>query len=208
MKQVKIKSIKKLNLVKNRYDLSISDNNNYFANNILVHNSNVSFCFDGDKLWVKSRNFYKKQDPDDIWWDAAIRYDLENKLKRYPMMVLFAELYGQVKNFRYDCELINGQMHSKLRFFDIWDAKQMRYLDYDDFSNIIKSCGLDQAPELYRGKWLGKEAMYQYAEGLTTLGGKHIREGIVIKTVKERFEQALDGRMQLKLIGEGYNLQK
>ncbi len=41
-----------------------------------VHGSNAAFCHDGTRLWVKSRNFYKKMDPDDPWWDIAIRYDL------------------------------------------------------------------------------------------------------------------------------------
>lgn len=50
--------------------------------------------------------------------------------------------------------------------------------------------------------------MYPYAEGLTTLGGRHIREGWVLNTLVERYEPKLDSRMQVKLVGEGYNLQK
>lgn len=173
-----------------------------------VHGSNAAFCHDGERLWVKSRNFYKKMDEDDPWWDVAIRYNLMEKLAEYPFHVFFGELYGNVKGFRYDCEIINGKMESKIRFFDIWDVKSMRYLDYDDFSLKVQYVKLDLMPELYRGPWLGKEAMYPYAEGMTTLGGKHIREGFVLRTVKERYEPRLDSRMQVKLVGEGYNLQK
>ena len=173
-----------------------------------VHGSNAAFCHDGEKLWVKSRNFYKKMDPDDPWWDIAIRYKLEEKLAQHPFHVFFGELYGQVKGFRYDCEIVNGKMESKIRFFDIWDAKGMRYLDYDPFVAMVQGVELDVMPELYRGVWKGKEEMYPYAEGMTTLGGKHIREGFVLRTVKERYEPRLDSRMQVKLVGEGYNLQK
>ncbi len=173
-----------------------------------IHGSNAAFCHDGEKLWVKSRNFYKKMDEDDPWWDIAIRYDLANKLSRFPMKVFFGELYGNVKGFRYDCEIINGAMHSKIKFFDIWDVKEMKYLDYDSFVSMVKEVGLEPAPELYRGLWKGKEEMYPYAEGSTTLGGKHIREGFVLRTIKERFEPRLNSRMQVKLVGEGYNLQK
>ncbi len=123
-------------------------------------------------------------------------------------MVFFGEMYGAVKGFRYDCEIINGAMHTKIRFFDIWDVKQMRYLDYDEFVAMVKEAGLDLMPELYRGTWQGKEVMYPYAEGMTTLGGKHIREGFVLRTAKERYEERLNSRMQVKLVGEGYNLQK
>lgn len=173
-----------------------------------LHGSNAAFCHDGEKLWVKSRNFYKKMDSDDPWWDIAIRYGLEEKLAKFPMKVFFGELYGQVKGFRYDCEIVNGAMHSKIAFFDIFDAKEMRYLDYDPFVAMVTEAGLPLVPELYRGLWLGKELMYPYAEGLTTLGGKHIREGFVLRTIKERYESRLNSRMQVKLVGEGYNLQK
>lgn len=173
-----------------------------------IHGSNAAFCHDGTRLWVKSRNFYKRMDSDDPWWDIAIRYGLEEKLARFPMKVFFGEMYGQVKGFRYDCEIIDGAMHSKIRFFDIWDAKEMRYMDYDPFVTTVTEAGLPLVPELYRGLWLGKELMYPYAEGLTTLGGKHIREGFVVRTVKERYEPHLNSRMQVKLVGEGYNLQK
>jgi len=173
-----------------------------------VHGSNAAFCHDGERLWVKSRNFYKKMDEDDPWWDIAIRYNLTEKLAKHPFHVFFGELYGQVKGFRYDCEIVNGKMQSKIRFFDIWDVKNMRYLDYDPFVAMVKDVGLETMPELYRGVWLGKDAMYPYAEGMTTLGGKHIREGFVLRTVKERYEPRLDSRMQVKLVGEAYNLQK
>jgi hypothetical protein len=208
MKIVKIKSIKKINLSQEKFDISVEGNHNYFANGILVHNSNASYCYDGARLWVKSRNFYKKYNPEDPWWDIAIRSNLEEKLSKYPNKVFFGELYGQVKNFRYDCEVVNGTLQSRIRFFDIWDLKQMKYLDYDEFKNIINDCGLDICPELYRGPWLGKEEMYKYAEGMTLLGEKHVREGFVIKPTKERFEPKLNSRMQFKLVGEGYNLKK
>jgi RNA ligase (TIGR02306 family) len=173
-----------------------------------IHGSNGGFCFDGEKLWVKSRNYYKKQDEDDMWWDIAIRYDLENKLKNYPGMVFFGEVYGQVKGFRYDTVVAEGRLMPKVRFFDVWDTKTLRYLNYDDRVKVIVEAGLDPVPELYRGPWLGKETMYPYAEGITTLGGKHIREGWVLNTLIERYEPKLDSRMQVKLVGEGYNLQK
>jgi RNA ligase (TIGR02306 family) len=173
-----------------------------------VHGSNAAFCHDGEQLWVKSRNFYKKMDEDDPWWDIAIRYDLTNKLAKFPNKVFFGEMYGSVKGFRYDCDIIDGAMYNKIRFFDVWDVKSGRYLDYDQFVIMVIDAGLALMPELFRGVWQGKDIMYPYAEGKTMLGGKHIREGFVLRTVKERFEPKLNSRMQVKLVGEGYNLQK
>ena len=173
-----------------------------------IHGSNAGFSHDGTRLWVKSRNFYKKQDEDDMWWDIAFRYDLANKLARAPQLVFFGEVYGQIKGFRYDTVIAEGRLMTKVRFFDVWDTKVMRYLNYQDRINKLNELGLDSVPELYRGPWLGKEQMYPFAEGLTTLGGKHIREGWVLNTLVERYEPRLDSRMQVKLVGEGYNLQK
>lgn len=214
-----------------------------------IHGANASFCHDGEKLWVKSRNFFKRGEIEipifedteavyvdgqewqlpkegfaghfrqktqtgtrtipstDQWWDVARRYDLTTKLSQYPGLVFFGEVYGQVKGFRYDAKVEDGMLLPRVRFFDTWDLKQMKYLDYDDFLSICKSAGLDVVPELYRGQWLGKDKMYSYAEGKTTLGGAHVREGFVLRTVKERYDDRL-GRVQMKLVGEGYNLQK
>jgi RNA ligase (TIGR02306 family) len=173
-----------------------------------IHGSNAGFSHDGTRLWVKSRNYYKRMDEDDMWWDIALRYDLEAKLSQCPSLVFFGEVYGQVKGFRYDTIIAEGRLMTKVRFFDVFDTKRMRYLDYDDRVKVITDLGLDTVPELYRGVWQGKEKMYPFAEGLTTLGGKHIREGWVLNTAKERYETRLDSRMQVKLVGEAYNLQK
>lgn len=173
-----------------------------------IHGSNAGFSHDGTRLWVKSRNYYKKMDTEDMWWDVALRYDLENKLAQFPGKVFFGEVYGQVKGFRYDTLIEGGRLLTRVRFFDVWDTKTMRYLDYDDRVKMISDAGLDSAPELYRGIWQGRDQMYPFAEGISTLNPKHIREGFVLNTLVERYEPRLDRRMQVKLVGEGYNLQK
>ena len=173
-----------------------------------IHGSNGGFSFDGERLWTKSRNYYKKKDEDDMWWDIALRYDLENKLQKFPHMVFFGEVYGQVKGFRYDTVIEGGVLLTKIRFFDVFNTKTMRYVDYQQRVDMIQEAGLDPVPELYRGEWLGKDDMYPLAEGMSTLNPKHVREGWVLNTLVERYEPRLDSRMQVKLVGEGYNLQK
>ena len=200
-------SIENINECHDKYDIE-TETHNYIANNILVHNSNASFCHDGDKFWIKSRKYYKKMDEDDPWCDIAIRYNLENIFSKYPNLVFFGELYGANKGYRYDCEIVSGRLDTKIIFFDIYDVNTKRYYDYEPFVDIINKEGLVSAPLLYRGFWQGKENMYPYAEGKTTLGGKHLREGFVLRTVKERFEPKLNSRMQVKLVGEGYALSK
>lgn len=173
-----------------------------------LNGSNFSAVFDGTTLVVKSRNFYKKLNPDDMWAEAAIRNNLEQKLSKYPMIVLFGELVNQIKNFRYTTEIIDGKLATDLYFFDAYNIKTGKYLDYDDFKKIIEDLDLKSAPVLYRGPWLGKDKMYQFAEGNSTLNSKVIREGWVLSVAKERFEPLLNGRLKLKLVSETYNLKK
>jgi len=173
-----------------------------------LHGQNAAYCFDGQQLWVKSRNLYKKKSDDDQWWSIAFRYNLEEKLKAYPMYIFFGEIVGNNKNFRYDAKIVNGQIQTSVFFFDIYDISSNKYFDYDQRVEILKKLELPMVPELYRGKWLGKEKMYPYAEGPSAINPSHIREGFVLLTSKERFENKLNARMQLKLVGEGFNLLK
>ena len=74
-----------------------------------------------------------------------------------------------------------------------------------DACKILDELELPRVIEVYRGKFPGKEKIKELAEGKSTLGS-HIKEGIVIKTVTEKVKHF--GRLQLKLVGEGYSLQK
>lgn len=165
------------------------------------------YLHDGDRLWVSSRNFYKKKDEDDLWWSYAIRVNLEDRLKNYPHFSFRGEIYGQVKNFPYDTQVVNGCRESNVRFFDIYHVLEKRYLDYDDFVRICDEIGLERAPELYRGFWKADRSLYSLADGNSTFGN-HIKEGIVVKTTKERWEPMMKDRMQIKLQGQDYKLYK
>jgi len=92
-----------------------------------------------------------------------------------------------------------------LALFDILDLGVRRWLDYDDFETLAKKLGVPAVPVLYRGPW-SKEVL-RHAEGRTLLGGDHVREGVVIRPVKERFDERIQ-RVILKYHGEGYLLRK
>lgn len=175
-----------------------------------IHGANFAARFDGEKLWIKSRNYFKKDEVGDQWWDAARRLDLEGKLKAHPEFndyIFFAEVYGQVKGFSYDT-VTNGKCEPKLRFFDMFNVQTERWADYDFLVESCDKLGILRAPELYRGPWSSLEDLKVLAEGPDPLNPKHVREGFVVKPVKYRFSSRLQSRLLLKLVGEGYNLQK
>ncbi len=166
---------------------------------------NAAFCHDGERLWVKSRNFFKKEDHLNQWWAAAERLDLKNKLGQHPGLVFFGELYGNVKGFKYDCPVVQNRVVPKIRFFDIWDTKSMTFLNYDDLVQIVSLLGLELAPVLYRGPWTGKD-LWVHAEGKSSIG-ENIREGFVVRPALERVDPRY-GRVILKHKGEEYMLKK
>lgn len=98
------------------------------------------------------------------------------------------------------------------RVFDIYVGSprtpNSRYLDHESLELVTSSLGLKRVPVLYRGPF-SKEVLLQYTDGKESVTGKgaHIREGVVVRPVKER-RSDLIGRVQLKSVSEHYLLRK
>lgn len=171
---------------------------------------NAAFAYapnapDGDPLWVKSRNYFLKEDPMNLYWHAAASHGLQVQLEDHCGKAFFAELYGAVKGFKYDCAVDQGVLSPRLRFFDVWDIEKRKFLDWDIMVKTVEDAGLQTVPVLYRGPWTGK-ALWHLAEGKSVLGS-NVREGFVVRPVKERKDFKLD-RVIFKLKGEEYMLKK
>lgn len=165
-----------------------------------THGSNQRFCYSKGKMWVGSHYTFKRKSHNNKWWQPVVDLNLEEKLKNHPDIVLYGELYGNVQDLKY------GVTGVKLVLFDAFDLKANRYLDYDDFKKLAKDLDLPTVPELYRGGW--SKELLKLAEGKTTFkGADHVREGFVVKPVKERWDPSI-GRVILKMVGEGYLLRK
>jgi RNA ligase (TIGR02306 family) len=168
-----------------------------------LHGMCYRACHDGTRLWVGSHTQIKRRDPKTICWKVAIESGLEEKLAKAPMHVFFGEVFGKVQNLNYG--ITSG---AKLRIFDVFDVKNMRYLDHDDAVSLATSCGLEWVPTLYRGAW--KPELNELCEGPTMMivnEKSHIREGFVVKPVRERWDERV-GRVILKRHGEVYLLTK
>jgi hypothetical protein len=165
-----------------------------------IHGSNARYGFNRGKLWVGSHHQFKGRPKAagcvDNFWRAAFNANLETKLSKAPGIAFYGEVYGKVqKGFFYDKP---GDV--RVRFFDAMNLKTLKYLDRDGFVDLCNKLDLEMVPELYRGPW--SNSLKTLAEGQSTLA-KHIREGFVVKPVKERYDRKL-GRVILKMVGEGY----
>lgn len=169
-----------------------------------VHGANARFVNHADRLWVGSRNQYKRLDAGGMWVEIAQRLNLADRLARHPGIAIYGEAFGQVQDLKY------ARSGHDLVLFDALDINTRRWLDYDAFLALAADLDLPTVPELYRGPWSGdrREELFALAEGQTVIGnGAHVREGWVLRPTVERTDIRL-GRVQMKLHGQGYLLRK
>ena len=118
-----------------------------------------------------------------------------------PFYVL-GEVYGRgVQDLHYD------EPNPAFRVFDayIGEPRHGRYLDPAELEASLGGL-FPLVPVLYRGPF-GAAALLQETDGATTLGGKHLREGAVVKPAAER-ESAEFGRVILKSVSGDYLTRK
>jgi len=110
--------------------------------------------------------------------------------------ILFGEVFGRVQSLRYG--LVNALA---FRAFDLLiDGK---YVDSDEFKSLCEQFGIDVVPSVFEGPF-DLQTIRDLSDGPSLISGAdHIREGVVVKPVKERTDPKI-GRVILKYIGDTY----
>jgi RNA ligase (TIGR02306 family) len=180
-----------------------------------IHGCNCRFAYVNGRLWVGSHGQVKKQDPRSLWWKIAFKYDLENKLKMYPDVVFYGEVYGYVQDLQYS---VPAEETIRFRIFDAYhigiryegsyegSVQAPFWFNHDEIVKMAENMGLETVPVIYRGS-LDRNLVESLRFGLSTLDGKTIREGVVVRPVKER-RNIETGRTLFKLVSEDYKLRK
>ena len=167
-----------------------------------IHGECSRFVYKRERLWQASKINFKKPGSDTPWNRAAKKYGLEAKLGDIPGLAIFGEVSGSVRGMKYGTDAGSP----RLTLFDSMDIRTRKYDDYAEFTAIAAALDLPTVPILYRGPWTA--SLRSLAEGKTTVeGADHVREGMVVKPVRERWDDRI-GRVILKLHGEGFNLRK
>ena len=158
-----------------------------------VHGSSWRGSNINNVLYVGSHHRALQEDDSILYWKAAKLYDLQSILPNNS--VLFGEVFGKgVQKLHYDRQGID------IAFFDmIIDG---RYLNWNEFGYFMTHNNLPSVPILFQGPW--DTSLLTYANGLSSIA-THIKEGIVVKPVVERFDLTI-GRVILKYISEAYLL--
>lgn len=112
------------------------------------------------------------------------------------------EIFGKgVQDLQY------GLNDVEFRVFDVYDGLpgQGRYWSSDRIQAVIDSMELpfSMVPKLYEGP-LSWEVIDEYTNGMDSITGSHIREGIVIRTVDREYRSPEMGRVILKSVSEDY----
>lgn len=169
-----------------------------------VHESNCGIYFE-DKLYVCSRSYALEESENNTYWKCVRSANLQESLPKYcadnsyNSIVIYGGTVG-VQDLKYG---------TREPFLIVFDAKiNGIWCDYDDFLRIVKDLNLRAVPEIYRGPY-HNEIINSYTSGKELVSGKmlHIREGIVIKPVKNRYNYR-GNRVVMKSVSEEYLMRK
>jgi RNA ligase len=164
-----------------------------------IHGSNARFVFRDGHMYAGSRTQWKAENANCIW---------RNVLKAQPWIEEWCRahegygLYGEVtptqgENFKY------GSPDPQFFVFDI-RSPEGTWLDYEStYIGDTTTTDLEWVPQLYEGPF-DWEVISKLIDGQTTVpGAKGIREGIVIRPLKNRHVRGL-GRLILKCVSNAY----
>lgn len=149
-----------------------------------LHGSSCTMYLDNENSFhVCSRNLDLKFDENNSFWKAAIKYNVEEKMKNAQMqgIAIQGELIGQG---------INGNQYGvDLEFyvFDMFNVNTQEYAPSYNRQQIAASLGLLHVPVVNSTKLTVEdtvESLLTYAEGVSMLNVSN-REGLVYKCVTE-----------------------
>jgi RNA ligase (TIGR02306 family) len=175
-----------------------------------IHGTNcrVGFVLDGkDVVWMAGSRTMRRKQPDTAepmrsnhyWFPltlAPVKALLEElAAEGYLRTVLYGEVFGpRIQSYDY------GQAGLAFRAFDLIVGPD--FVNHDEFLARCARHGVPVVPEIYRGPF-SLAAIRRVSDGDSLTGGKHGREGVVVKPVVERHDPAI-GRVILKYIGDQY----
>lgn len=166
-----------------------------------VHGSNARFLYLDGEMYAGSRNLWKAKDSNCVWRKALKQNPwIEDWCKEHEGFALYGEVTPTQGGFSYGCK--DGEV--KFFWFDIYTPGK-EWVDYDDYGTygINESIGKYMVPLLYYGPY-NFEKISKLVDGTSiAAGGKHIREGVVIRTAREVSQRGL-GRTQLKIVSNTF----
>lgn len=135
-----------------------------------------------------------------LWWVAL---ESTPQLRKYceanPGFAVYGEVYGQVQNLKYGAKANEVWF----RAFDILQPNGC-WMDAEQFLQVCKQHDIPHVPVLHESLPFDFDKLVSLAQGNSLIpGANNIREGVVVKPVRERWDKRL-GRVNLKIINPSY----
>lgn len=173
-----------------------------------IHGTNVRFGLIRGEWMAGSRLCQRARPANDalnFYWlpytIEGVRELLESLGREHAAVILYGETYGKVQSLKY------GLPNSiAFRAFDL--SVDGKYLGVDEFQGACSRFRIPMVPLLSRVPF-SLQAVKDHSEGKTTIdGAEHIREGVVVRPLVDRYSDYLRGRLILKYLGDSYLLSK
>jgi RNA ligase (TIGR02306 family) len=174
-----------------------------------LHGCNGRFTYSNDRMYCGSRTQWKVKTgtempdgyiaPKNAWWEALEQNPwIEDFCKSNPGVVLYGEVVGNSIQNGYHY----GHQKNSIGFyvFDILEHNQ--WTNNIEFSKERYSC-LKFVPTVYKGEFDFSKIAPIAEEKESFNDANHIREGVVIKILDERFDPSV-GRVAFKLVSNNY----
>lgn len=179
----------------------------------LSHDEHGPFVVGSKGLLSDRKPFRPDADDNEnnLYLRCAGAYDIQSKLEsarsdiEEDTIFVLGEIFGNsVQDLGYGRNPKRGDIG--YRVFDVYVGPYMegRFLGHEELNRFCDEYGFERVPVLYEGPF-DEETMWDYASGQETItgDGKHIREGIIVRPVEERWNHDL-GRVQLKAKSPDY----
>lgn len=164
-----------------------------------IHGSNARYLFLNGHMFAGSRTLWKSEKSPCVWRKALSQNPwIETWCRAHPGYVLYGEVTPTQKGFNY------GKDDVQFFVFDIRtpEGTWMEWIpSWPDTYEMLQ--GLTIVPVLYTGPFDAQKIIFIVDGPSTVPGAKHIREGLVIKAVRERQIRGL-GRVQLKVVSNAF----
>lgn len=158
-----------------------------------IHGCNGRFTYKDGKFYCGSRNEWKKETESNVWWKALHgNAQLKAFLMNNPEVIVYGEVYGSVQSLKYG----HTQGKVSMAAFDILQGS--KWLDAQEARDFAPN--IPWVPIIKTNYPFDFEELKKLADGQSLIeNANHMREGIVIKPMKERTCLEI-GRVQLKLV--------
>lgn len=176
-----------------------------FYISIKIDGTSSTFLYEEDVFHACSRNWKKKDDGKNVYWEMARKYNLEKVLHATPYAI-----QGEIAGPKMCGNKLRLKEHD-LYVFDIFDTYKKEYLGLYDMLKFCEDFKLKSVPiesividikdfDNSLSAWI-KRASGSYESGLP-------REGIVVRPILPRYSPTLKGRLSFKIINNDYLLKE